>query len=102
VVVPYSQSINPVTPGFFSKLFGNSKAMQISQKLENLKKYSELLDQRVTSVASNLSGLGLKAIRLETAELIELYYNSYNFESAPLLDASKLGEIKVLESNQGN
>lgn len=100
IVIPYSISINPPATGFFGKMFGASKAQELTHKLEILKKDEELLDQRVNSLASGISGLGLKAIRLDTAELIELYYNSFNFESAPLLDASKLGDIKILESNK--
>lgn len=100
VVIPYWESINPPAQGFFAKIFGGGKSQQLSQRLENFKKYSELLDQRVTSIVSNISSLGIRAIRLQTPELIELYYSSYNFESAPTLDASKLGDIKVIETNQ--
>lgn len=99
VIIPYSQSIAPSAPGLFARFFGGNQAAQASQSLGNLKKYAEFLEQRVNSVASNISSLGLKAIRLKTEELIELYYNSYNFESAPTLDASKLGDIKVIETN---
>ena len=100
IVIPYSVSLNPQASGFFARLFGSSASKQATQKLESLKKHEEFLDQRVNSVSSSLSGLSLKAIRLKTAELIELYYNSYNFESGPLLDGSKLGDIKIMQSDE--
>lgn len=101
IVIPLSQSVTPAAGGFFSKLFGSSAAKQASAKLENLKHYSEQLQQRIDSVSSNLSGLGLRIVRLDTGALIELYYNSYNFESAPTLDSSSLGDIKIINSNSG-
>lgn len=99
IVIPLSQSVTPAAGGFFSKLFGGGAAKQANQKLENLRHYSEQLQQRVDSVASNLGGLGLKIARLDTGALIELYYNSYNFEAAPVLDSSSLGDIKVITTN---
>jgi hypothetical protein len=44
--------------------------------------------------------MGLKTIRLDTGALIELYYNSHNFESAPALNSDSLGDIKVMKTEE--
>lgn len=95
VVVPYSQSINPPTPGFFARLFGGTQ--QSVKKIENLKHYAGLLDQHVVSVLSGLSGLGLRGLRLSGPALVELFYNSYNFEAAPMLDGGQLQAFKLAD-----
>ncbi len=100
IVVPLAQTVTPASSGLFSGLFGSSGATQANKKIENIKHYSEQLQQRVDSVVSNLSGLGLRVVRLDTGALIELYYNSYNFESAPALNSESLGDIKVVGTAQ--
>ncbi len=96
IIVPLSVSVNPVSQGFLTKLFGGGVSQQAAERLKNLKHYSEQLQQRVDSITSNLSGMGLKVQRLDTGALIELYYNSYNFESAPALASGSLSDIKVI------
>ncbi len=97
IIIPLSQNVTPQASGFFSKLFGGGGvAKQTNQRLENLRHYGEQLQQRVDSIVSNLSGMGLKVVRLDTGALIELYYNSYNYESAPALDSASLKDIKVI------
>ncbi len=100
IVVPLSQNVQPEAPGFFARIFGGSAAAQASKKIENMKKYREQLQQRVDSIISNLSGMGLRVVRLDTGALIELYYNSYNFEAAPTLNSESLGDIKVVDTAQ--
>ncbi len=100
VVIPLSQIILPATPGVFAKFLGNTQAKQDTEELQNFEKYKHSLDQRVTSVSSGLASMGLKAARLNTNQLIELVYNSLNFESGPLLDAGKLSNIKIIENDK--
>lgn len=97
IIVPYGGSIFPNSGGgIFSKLFGKSGgAANLQAKLENFSKYKTLLDDRVTSVTSNLSSAGLRVMRLHSEEIVELLYNSYNFDAGPLIDASKLKDIKL-------
>lgn len=97
VIIPLGETVFPSPVGFFSGLLGKGKEKQISQKIENFEKLKEKLDTRVTAVTANLSGLGIKAVRLKTEEIIQLYYNSYNFESAPAIDPGQLKEIKMVE-----
>ncbi|HON21675.1 MAG TPA: hypothetical protein PLX48_00690 [Candidatus Paceibacterota bacterium] len=88
VVIPYSPSpIAPVTGGgaipLLEKLpFGKkSTPQEEAQKKEmNFENQRMQLYYRVNAVVSALKPMGLNAIRLKTADLIELYYNFYNPE----------------------
>jgi len=97
MVVPLGVSILPPAGGFFSNLFGG-KTKQAVQRVENFEKEKEDLDNRVSAVMGNVAGLGVRAARLKTEELIQLYYNSYNFESGPVIDPAQLGDIKVAQN----
>ena len=104
VVIPLSLSIYPqaASGGVLSsitKLFGGGgSTRELSQKLENFAKFKQMLEERVLSVTNNLSSVGLRAVRLRTEEVIELLYNTYNFGAGPLVDPSKLSDIKIIEN----
>lgn len=105
VIVPLSLAINPGSTGVssaFAKFTnpGAQKAKEDKEDFSSFSKNKNALDQRVTSVASGLSSIGLRAIRLNTNQLIELLYNSYNFEAGPIIDASKLSNIKIIENEE--
>ncbi len=97
VIVPLGVSIFPAAAGFFASIFGNGKSQEIAKKIENFEKEKEKLDTRVSSLLSNLSGIGIRGARLKTEEIIQLYYNSYNFEAGPLIDPGQLKDIKISE-----
>lgn len=93
VVVPY----NPVADkkkGFFSSLGEALKpATSIRLKEKSFKRYQEMMERRLDSVAGGLSSMGVSVARLDTQGLIELYYRTYNPETAknqPLADINKL------------
>ncbi len=95
IIVPLGDSITPKTSGFFMKFFGGGKAKETTQRIENFERAKEKLDTRVLSVVSSLSGIGIRGVRLKTEEVIQLYYNSYNFDAGPVIDPKALGEIKI-------
>ncbi len=95
IIIPLGQSIFPAAPGFFSRLFGG-KAKEAAQRIQNFEKEKESLDTRVSAIESNLSGIGIKTSRLKTEDIIQLYYNSYNFEAGPVIDPAKLGEMDIV------
>lgn len=99
VIVPLGKSIKPNPAGFFSSLFGGGKTKEAAQRIQNFEKVKEELDTRMLAVSANLSSVGLKAVRLKTEEIIQFYYNSYNFETGPVIDPKSLGEIKISEPN---
>jgi hypothetical protein len=94
-VIPYSMSIFPPAGGLFSRLLGTGQRQQVSQRLENFEKHKVSLAERVSTVMNNLSGIGLRVVRLNSEQVIELLYNSYNFESAPEINAQMLGNISL-------
>lgn len=98
VIIPISQVVLPTPPSLLSKFFGGGAKEQAQEELANFGKVSHSLEQRVTSVVAGLGSIGLRALRLNSNQIIELLYNSYNFESGPLLDASKLSNIKIIEN----
>ncbi len=95
VVIPLYQSVLPTPAGFISGLLGRTKTKQVAEKVENLEKSKQQLDERVGSVSAELSSIGLQVVRLNTEQIIELFYNSYNFDAAPEIDASQLSEINL-------
>ena len=100
VIVPLGETILPQASGFFARLFGGGKQKEISQKIENFEKAKERLDTRVGSMLANLSSVGVKSQRLKTEEIVQLYYNSYNFDAAPLIDPTQLKDIKISEGSK--
>lgn len=97
VILPYEMSVQPSQGGFFSKLFGKNKVTQLTNREKNFLEYRKLLEERVGSVQSGLSSIGLRVVRLDTNQLIELVYNSYNFASGPLIDAGQLSNITITQ-----
>lgn len=97
VIVPLGTSITPSPAGFLSRLFGGGKTREAAERIQNFEKAKQELDTRAQSVSANLAQVGLKAVKLKTEEIIQLYYNSYNFESGPVIDPKSLAEIKLAE-----
>lgn len=93
VVVPY----DPLTDkhkNFFSSLKDALRpASTILLKEKIFARYKEMIDRRVESVLGGLESMGVSTTRLNTQELIELYYKTYNPETAKnqnLVDINKL------------
>ncbi len=97
IIVPLGESIFPPAGGFMSGIFGGGKSKQIAKKIENFEKAKEKLDIRASAILSNLSGIGVRGVRLKTEEIIQLYYSSYNFDAAPLADPGQLKDIKIAD-----
>ena len=97
VIIPLGESIFPSPAGFISRVFGNGKAKEAGERVTNFEKASERLNLRVNAVQSNLNGAGVRAERLNTEQIMQLYYNSFNFESGPLINFGQLKDIKIVE-----
>jgi len=95
IIIPLGESIFPSASGFMSKILGTNKNRETNQKVENFEKAKEKLDNRATALLANISGIGVKGYRLKTEEIIQLYYNSYNFETGPVIDPGQLGDMKI-------
>ena len=94
LVVPYSP-FSSKPKGFFTRFreaLSPTTIIRIKQK--KFERYHTEVVKRTNYVIDNLSGMGLKAIQLDTQSLIELYYNTYN----PLISSQqKLEDVQRLE-----
>ncbi len=95
VIVPYDTSINPAATSIFSRLFGTGKTKAVTDREANLAAYKKQLDERANTVSAALSSSGLRVVKLNTDQLIELVYNSYNFASGPSIDAEQLPKVTI-------
>lgn len=99
VVIPLSTAA--AKGGFLSRitnLFNPSKKISgVSLGFESAR---EELSKRTNQVASGLGSLGLKTIVLNTEELIELMYNSYNLSTASPIKIKSIEDLD-LGGNQG-
>lgn len=93
IVVPFSPVENQ-EGGVFDKISSIfSPRQEILKKKENFETYKNQLWQRVDHIISGLSGIGLKIVPLNTEEIIELLYNSYNpnvYKSVIIKDVDKV------------
>ena len=90
IVVPYSP-LEGKKESWLDKVFNPTKS--VVHRETDFKRYRDLLMQRVDHIATGLQGVGLRIALLETQELIELLYNTYNpatFQQETLTDVNKL------------
>jgi len=95
VVVPFFP-VESKKEGFLDRIYLSvNKRKEIYQKRELFESYRGQLFQRVGQVAEGLSGIRIKSSLLETQELIELFYNSYNPSEFEYLSVQK--EVGMVE-----
>jgi len=91
VVVPY----NPMSDkrkNFWTQMTEVlTPALSVRLAEERFQQRKRDLMNRVNSTVANLSSMGLKAVMLNTQQLIELYYRAYNPE---LIDTEKLDDME--------
>jgi type IV secretory pathway VirB4 component len=104
VVIPFFPTVAPDKANIIQHLGTILKPANVvsvnSVDFENSKKE---LRQRVQLVANGLAQMGLRAIPLNTQELIDLYYTSYNPDVAAqqkLIDASQLQASSVVRGGE--
>ena len=81
VVVPIDPVIVDIKVGFIDKLFGKQKQQDGGGRglpQEKFEEYRYQLIQRVDIVHQSLLRFGVRAVPLNTEEIIELFYNLYN------------------------
>ena len=104
VVIPYFPTIETTKANIVQQLGTILKPANVvsvgAVDFENSKKE---LRQRVQLVANGLAQMGLRAIPLNTQELIDLYYTSYNPDVAAqqkLIDASQIQAASVVRGGE--
>lgn len=89
VVIPFTnvpdlKQIGQQSKNFFSGLAGlfNNKEQHVTIHEADLEKAKDELRNRVQSVLAGLQQCGVQGLPLDTQELIELYYDTYNPDTA--------------------
>jgi len=95
VVVPF-YVIEAKNQGMFKKMFSvANKQKALYQDHESFETYKNQLFQRVDQVAGYLPSMGLSGAMLQTEELIELYYNSYNPSEFEYVDLDNISSLDL-------
>lgn len=93
VVVPYFPPLTTKT-GFFTTLANTLRPAQVTTVTETqFNDYKKELTQRVSLVAGGLNQMGIRAVPLNTQELVDLFYSGYNPDVAQnqkLIDPAQL------------
>ena len=83
---PFEETQNPLiqSKSFFSGLAGlfSSKELHVNIDEPTLAKAKDELRNRIQSVMGGLQQCGVQSLPLDTQELIELYYDAYNPDTA--------------------
>ena|SRR3989344_5052517 len=99
VVVPYTTQ--KAKEGFFKKMSSIfNPAGTVGLHKQEFEIHREELYKRVNQVVGLLSSMGLRALVLDTEELVELMYNSYNFESASPIHIKSVEELEVASQEE--
>jgi type IV secretory pathway VirB4 component len=86
--------------GSISNLFKPTPTITVSQV--DFESYKRELAQRVQLVAGGLNQMGIRAIPLNTQELVDLFYTAYNPDVAPnqkLIDANQFTTAAVMRGD---
>lgn len=75
VVIPHEEA--PFAQGF--SLFGRRKPATSGKRFEEIKTE---LTEKTGNISAGLSSLGLNNVQLNTQEMIELFYTTYNMDTA--------------------
>lgn len=99
VVVPYSPFITK--EGFMQKISNLINPIKsISLKKHEFETHREQLTQRVNQILGALNAMGLHTIVLDTEELVELMYNSYNFDTASPIQIKKIEDLDLIKTQE--
>lgn len=99
VTIPFSVTQNKKV-GFFDRFFKGARAAAGKQKISDseFEHYRSQLLQRVEQVAGGLRAIGLRIVPLQTAELLELFYNYYNPKTSHNQRLHGVGALRVEET----
>lgn len=103
LVIPYFNTVDTQHPieaskGIFKGLFGAFKTRQDQHVVINeadLEKAKAELRNRVQSVLAGLMQCGVQGLPLDTQELIELYYDTYNPDTATRQELKNFDDLSA-------
>ncbi|MCA9388665.1 hypothetical protein KC644_02775 [Candidatus Berkelbacteria bacterium] len=94
IVVPYDP-VSLKQRSFFDRLFNPVKQVTLTMTDQEFEEFKTQLTERISLVNSGLESLGIRSAQLNTKQLIELFYATYNPEEAV---REKLVDIDALSS----
>ena len=100
IVVPYFGQVDAgkalqSSKKLFSGILGGEKKSVVTVDEVSLEKAKTELTNRVQNVVNGLLQMGVQAIPLDTQELIELYYNAYNPDTATRQTLKQADQLTV-------
>lgn len=99
VTIPFSVQQSK-KEGFFEKITKGAKNATGYRKMSDndFEHYRSQIMQRVNQVALGLRSMGLRLVPLQTQELLELYYNTYNPATSRNQRLRNAAQLKVEET----
>lgn len=99
IVVPYFGNVDAAkaiqsSKKLFGSIMGEKKSV-VTIDEAGLETAKTELTNRVQSVVNGLMQMGIQAIPLDTQELIELYYNAYNPDTATRQTLKQIDQLSV-------
>ncbi|MDO8650175.1 MAG: hypothetical protein Q7K33_02585 [Candidatus Berkelbacteria bacterium] len=84
VIVPHNKSpgVSTTRQTWMDKLLGGKKGKETVYTVQEFEDLKVQLEEKTQIVTGRLESLGIQAKKLTSAELIELYYNTYNPEES--------------------
>ncbi len=99
VVIPYDP-LNNRRKSFWARFKEALKpGITIRLREERFRSRKEEMDTRVRHISGGLSGMGLTVVPLDTQALIELYYSTYNPDSAFSENLTTVSDLQIEETN---
>lgn len=100
IVVPFYSNLDAqkavqASKKLFDGLSGGAKKSIITIDEESLEKAKTELKNRVQAVVNGLQQMNIQAIPLDTQELIELYYNAYNPDTATRQTLKEIDQLNT-------
>lgn len=95
VVVPHAKTPAPSTnkQGWIDRVLGGKKSKETVYSVQEFKELREQLEEKSQVVVGRLEALGVQAKKLTSAQLIELYYNTYNPEESTTQHIESVKEL---------
>lgn len=106
IVVPYFSQLQAGQAvksgaGFLGGLMGGGNKGKVSIDESLLEKAKTELKNRVQSIMNGLLQMGVQSMPLDTQELIELYYNAYNPDTATRQTLNNMNNLNVPITTKG-
>lgn len=96
---PYRSKKTTLLQRFFQSLNPKDTPVDTKKRRNEFVQLKKNLNQRVTVVKAGLQGVGLQVDQLETKDLIELFYETYNPLSSRVQKFEDLEEINIKVDN---